>query len=79
MQFERFYSLNHDLVAGLHTYITWDFSQLSRILGNVCVGSTVSVQQYSHPQQLMVLKYHIYMNDVGVGCSLKGSTASTMT
>ena len=64
---------------GLHTYITWYFSQLSQILGNVCDGNGVrSVQPYAHPQQLMVLK-HLILYDVGVGCSVMGSTGSSIT
>jgi hypothetical protein len=36
------------------------------------------VQPYAHPQQLILLNA-LYMYDVGLGCNLKGSTASTMT
>ena len=42
---------------GVYTYITLDFSQeLSQIWGNVCGGNGKSVQPYTHPQQLKLLK-----------------------
>ena len=61
----------------LHTYIIYDFSQLSQIWGNLCGGNGVSVLPYARPQLFKVFK-HLYMYDMDVGCSLKGSTASTI-
>jgi hypothetical protein len=61
-----------------HTYIILDFSQLSQILGYLCDGNGVSVVPPPHPQLFKVFKHLIYMYDIDVGCSLKGSTASTI-
>ena len=58
-----------------HTYIIYDLSQLSQIWENVCGGNSVSVQSYAHPQLFKMFK-HLYMDDMDVGCSLKGSAAS---
>ncbi len=59
MQFERFYSLNHSVVAWfshLHHLAFWlTFPNL----GNVCDYNGVNVHLYAHPQQLKVLKHLI--------------------
>ena len=44
---------------GLHTHITYDFSQLSQMWGNICGGNSAIVQPYVHPQQVKVLKHYI--------------------
>ncbi len=44
-----------------HTYIIYDFSQLSQIWGNLCGGNGVSVLPYGHPQLLKVFKHLIYV------------------
>ena len=77
MQFERFYSLNESVVGSFHTYIIYDFSKLSQILGNLCGGNGVSVLPYAHPQLFKVFNT-LYMYDIDVGCSLKDPTASTI-
>jgi hypothetical protein len=62
MQFERFYNLNHNIVA-------W-FAHLQHLgprlkanpkqcVEKVCGGNGVSVQPYVHPQQMKVLKQDI--------------------
>jgi hypothetical protein len=60
MQFERFYSLNNSIVESFHTYIIYDFSKLSQILGNLCGGNGVSVLLYAHPQLFKVFKHLIF-------------------
>ena len=77
MQFESFYSLNNSIVGSFHIYIIYDFSKLSKILGNLCGGNGVSVLPYAHPQLFKLFK-HLYMTDMDVGCSLKGSAASVI-
>jgi hypothetical protein len=54
MQFERFYSLNHSLVAWFaHLHHLGFHPKLSQIWGNsVCGNNGVSVQPYAHPQQV---------------------------
>jgi len=44
-----------------HTYIIYDFSQLSLIWGNICGGNGVSVLPYAHPQLFKVFKHLIYV------------------
>jgi hypothetical protein len=45
-----------------HTYIIYDFSQLSLILGNLCGGNGVSVlSYYAHPLLFKVFKHLIYV------------------
>ncbi len=60
-----------------HTYIIYDFSQLSQIWGYLCGSNGVSVLPYAHPQLFKVLK-HLYIYVMDVGCSLKSSTVSTI-
>ena len=63
MQFGGFYSLNHSIVAWFaHLRYLEDVSQLSQIWGNVFGGNGVSVEPYAHPQQMKVLKHHIYVS-----------------
>ena len=78
MQFERFYSLNHGIVAWFAHLHHLEFQPIFTNLVILCGGTGVSVQPYAHPQQLILLNA-LYMYDVGLGCNLKGSTASTMT
>jgi len=61
MQFERFYSLNDSVVGYFHTYIIYEFSQLSQIWGNVCGGNGMNVLPYAHPQLFKVFKHLIYV------------------
>jgi hypothetical protein len=61
MQFERFYSINHNIVAWFAHLRNLGLSQLSLIWGNGGGGNVVSVQPYAHPQQLKVLKHRIYV------------------
>jgi len=42
-----------------HTYIIYDFSQLSQIWGYVCGGNSVSVLPYAHTQLCKVFKHLI--------------------
>jgi len=44
-----------------HTYIIYDFSQLSQIWGYLCGGNGVSVLPYPHPQLFKVFKHLIYV------------------
>jgi len=57
-----------------------DFCQLSQIWvwGYVCGGNGMNVLSYAHPHLFKVFKHLIYMYDMDVGCSLKGSTASVI-
>ncbi len=61
-----------------HTYIINDFSKLSQIWGYVCVYNGMNVLSCTHPQLFKVFKHLIYMYDIDMGCSLKGSIASTI-
>jgi hypothetical protein len=45
--------------------------------GNLCGGNGMNVLPYPHPQLFKVFKHLIYVCH-DVGCSLKGSTASTI-
>jgi len=51
-----------------HTYIIYDFSQLSQIWGYLCGGNSVSVLPYPHPQLFKVFKHQIY---VCHGCGMQ--------
>ncbi len=44
-----------------HTYIIYDFSELSPIWGYICGGNSVSVLPYAHPQLCKVFKHLIYV------------------
>jgi hypothetical protein len=44
-----------------HTYIIYDFSQLSLIWGNLCGGNGMNVLPYAHPQMSKVFKHLIYV------------------
>jgi hypothetical protein len=44
-----------------HTYIIYDFSILSQILGNLSGGNGVSVLPYQHPQLFKVFKPLLYI------------------
>jgi hypothetical protein len=44
-----------------HTYIIYDFSQLSQIWGNLCGGNGMNVLPYAHPQLFKVFKHLIYV------------------
>jgi len=44
-----------------HTYIIYDFSQLSQIWGYLCGGNGMSVLPYAHPQLFKVSKHLIYV------------------
>jgi hypothetical protein len=44
-----------------HTYIIYDFSELSHIWGNLCGGNGVSVLPYPHTQLFKVFKHLIYV------------------
>ena len=48
--------------------------------GDTSVGNGVSVLPYPHPQLFKVFKHliYVYMYDMDVGCSLKGSTFSVI-
>ncbi len=43
------------------TYIIYDFSQLSKIWGNLCGDNGVSVLPYAHPQLFKVIKHLIFV------------------
>ena len=77
MQFERFCSLNHCKVAWFANLHHLGFQPTLPNLGNVCGDNGVNVHPYAHPQQLMVINTS-YLYDMNVGCSLRGSTASTI-
>ncbi len=47
-----------------HTYIIYDFSQLSHIWGYLCGGNGVSVLPYAHPQLFKVFKHLFYKTDL---------------
>ncbi len=59
MQFERFYSLNHSVVAWFAYLHHLGFWPTFPNLGNVYGGNRVNVHPYAHPQQLKVLKHLI--------------------
>ncbi len=44
-----------------HTYIIYDFRQLSQIWGYVCGGNCMNVLPYAHPQLFKVFKHIIYL------------------
>jgi hypothetical protein len=44
-----------------HTYIIYDFSQLSQIWGYVCSGNSMNVLPYAHPQLCKVFKHLKYV------------------
>jgi len=44
-----------------HTYIIYDFSQLSQIWGKLCGGNGVSVLPYAQPLLFKVFKHLIYV------------------
>jgi len=44
-----------------HTYMVYDFSQLSQIWGNLSRDNGVSVLPYAHPQLFKVFKNLIYV------------------
>jgi hypothetical protein len=44
-----------------HTYIIYDFSQLSPIRRNICGGNGMNVLPYAHPQLFKVFKHLIYV------------------
>jgi len=44
-----------------HTYIIYDFSQLSQISGYLCSGNGVSVLPYAHQQLFKVFKHLTYV------------------
>jgi len=44
-----------------HTYIIYDFRELSQIWGNVCGGNVMSVLPYAHPQLFQVFKQLMYV------------------
>ena len=44
-----------------HTYIIYDFSELSQIRGNLCGGNGVSVLPYPHKQLFKVFEHLIYV------------------
>jgi len=44
-----------------HTYIIYDFRELSQIWGNVCGGNGMNVLLYAHPQLFKVFKHLIYV------------------
>ena len=49
MQFERFYSLNHDIVAWFAHLYDLGFQPTQKKMGNVCGGNDVSIQPYANP------------------------------
>jgi len=44
-----------------HTYIIYDFSQLSQIVGYLCGGNGMNVLPYAHPQLFKMFKHLIYV------------------
>ncbi len=44
-----------------HTYIIYDFSQLSQVWGNLCGGNGMNVLPYAHPQLFKMFKHLIYV------------------
>ena len=77
MQFERFYSLNDSVAGSFPHIIIYDFSELSHIWGNLCGGNGMHVLPYPIHNCLRCSNTQ-YMYNMDVGCSLKGSTASTI-
>ncbi len=57
--------------------LTYEFSKLSQIWGYVCGGNCMNVLPYSI-HNCVRCSNTLYMYDMDVGCSLKGSTASTI-
>jgi len=45
----------------VHTYIIYDFSQLSQIWGYLCGGNGMNVLPYAHPQLFKVFKHLTYV------------------
>jgi hypothetical protein len=52
MQFERFYSLNHDIVACFAHLHDLGFKPTLKNLGNVCGGNDVSIQPNANSLQV---------------------------
>ena len=78
MQFNKFNSLNHSIVAWLLHWHHLGYQPALTNLGKVfCGGNGVSVPPFTHPQHQKVLTT-LYMYNMAVGCSLIGSSASTL-
>ena len=59
-QFERFYSLNYNVVVWFAHLHHLGFQPNLPNLGNVCGGKGLNVHPYTYPQQLKVLKHLIF-------------------
>ena len=72
-------TLNHSIVAPSNIYIAHNFNRFSsQTWGYACVSNHVTVHPYAHPPQEKVLKHLKLVYKMDVGCSLKGSSVSTI-
>jgi hypothetical protein len=58
----------------LHSFITYDISQLSKIWGSICGGKIVRV----HHPQLQKVQNHLVLYDMDVKHTLKWFTVSSV-